>query len=269
MIKILPVIVIAIAMASCKERINPAVIQSVNKNFEQANELISDDNQLICAMLNDKIMDPQTRVRALIWEPKAREIKRLTDGIIKYIDSLKDQVKADLPFWERGKLYDKLTVYDRSVMMVLDTVKLADSFDLVKQAINTRNPLLALAMLNKLQNDVLIKENTLLTYCNNNSVPLTLEVTSLQPLTVLDRSYVKAGQRIEVTAGIGTFIASAETVITINGEVIPAGDDGMATYNFTATGKPGKYKVPLVIEYVVPDGTRSTVQKQIEYTIVK
>jgi hypothetical protein len=277
-VKILPVILIVITMAACKERINPAVIQSVTKSLEQANELISDDNQLICWVLDGKVADPQTRVGALIWEPKAREIKRLTDGVLKYIDSLKDQVKileegntkeAGLSFGGRGKLYDRLTAYNKSVMMVLDTVKLGDNFDLVKQGINTRNPLLALAMLNKLQNDVLIKENSLLAYCNKNATPLVPVVTTLQPLAVLDRSYVKAGQRIEVTAGISAFTGSPETIIKINGVVIPISNDGMAAYRFTATGKPGRYKVPLVIECVVPDGMRSTIQKQLEYTIVQ
>ncbi len=81
-------------------------------------------------------------------------------------------------------------------------------------------------------------------------------------------SAVKAGQSLEITAGIGEFGLSRKPVIAINGVARNADQEGVAQYSFVATGKPGKYILPVVISFERPDGVRDSLTKMIEYAIV-
>lgn len=82
-------------------------------------------------------------------------------------------------------------------------------------------------------------------------------------------SAVKAGQTIEVTAGIVEFALSRKPVIVIGGAVRNQNKEGRAQYSFVAMGKPGKYQLPVVISFEKPDGARDSVFKTIDYVIVQ
>ena len=63
--------------------------------------------------------------------------------------------------------------------------------------------------------------------------------TSIQRLAVISSSYVKAGQEIEITSGIGAFSKAAMPTISINKKNISLDADGAARYRFKASDKPG------------------------------
>lgn len=44
--------------------------------------------------------------------------------------------------------------------------------------------------------------------------------------------------------------------------------DGMATYKTKAPSKKGKYTIPVVFEYINPDGSKSKMIKKMNYTVV-
>ncbi len=66
-------------------------------------------------------------------------------------------------------------------------------------------PAEAMVMLNQLQADVLLMENDLLTYCINQTASLIHTFPVAKPVAVLNRSYVRTGEAIEVTVGIALF----------------------------------------------------------------
>jgi hypothetical protein len=92
---------------------------------------------------------------------------------------------------------------------------------------------------------------------------------ALHSIMTISSSYVKAGQSVEVTAGIGQFTKVAKPHITIDGKEGKLDDGGVAVYTFSAKGKPGKYQVPVIIEFYNPDGTLATLTRQLEYVIAK
>jgi hypothetical protein len=139
----------------------------------------------------------------------------------------------------------------------------------IEQYLNNSNSLLTMAMLNKIQNDILITENGLIQYCKIYSTKYTCGYDQFHTVAVLSSAYVKAGQSIEVSAGVGQFSAASKPRITIDGAVCKMLDDGAAVYSFTAKGKPGNYHVPVTIEFYKPDGTLAQVNKQLQYTIAE
>lgn len=184
---------------------------------------------------------------------------------IKHLEDSVRKIKA------KNGMQKEETGADSAFRPVKDTVTfiLENALSCAKEYAANRNYLLGLTMLSKLQNDALLTENALLTYCKNNATYNSDEVKAFEPLAILDRSYVKAGQYIEVVAGVGVFYVSEKTVVKINDRQVPLNPNGMATYSFIATGKPGRYQMPLFIEFEEQDGTQSIVYKKIKYTILK
>jgi len=129
--------------------------------------------------------------------------------------------------------------------------------------------LMAMIMLNKMEADVLATEKAFITYCNDRATfhGCILRYDVFKAVATLSSSYVKAGQTIEVTAGVGSFSYAAKPRITINGKEVNVGDDAAAVYKFIVAGKPGKYTIPVKFEYYRPDGTSVSVSTTREYII--
>jgi hypothetical protein len=126
--------------------------------------------------------------------------------------------------------------------------------------------LLTMMQLNKIKSEVLASERTLVSYFNS-QIRASYICGGPFPFTIINSSYVKSGQSIEVCAGILQFTVVTNPSISINGKEIKLDSDDRAVYKFTAEGKPGKHIIPVSIVYYKPDGTQEQVGKNIEYII--
>jgi hypothetical protein len=90
--------------------------------------------------------------------------------------------------------------------------------------------IMAVIVLSKLENDIVTTEYELMNYCNNKIGMLDGKAMydKFQAVAVLSSSYVKAGQQIEVTAGVGSFSEAMKPSITINGREIKLNEDAAA-----------------------------------------
>lgn len=126
-------------------------------------------------------------------------------------------------------------------------------------------------MLSKFVNNVKVCENETVTYCYN-------KIGFLDGASMYDKfvaivgqssNYVKAGDNLEISAGVGSFSTASNPVITINGRVVPLTADGVAIHKFKTSQKAGRNFVPVKIEYTKPDGTKEIKTFNIEYTIIE
>lgn len=133
------------------------------------------------------------------------------------------------------------------------------------------SPLMAMVMLNKLENDLLTCAGTLSDYCNQHVGILDEKgmYTKFQAVAALSSNYIKTGQTVEVYAGIGAFNNACKPIITINGKVVPLDQDAVATYHFTPNGGPGNHTLSIKFEFTKVDGTRDSFTKICKYTIAK
>ena len=128
--------------------------------------------------------------------------------------------------------------------------------------------LMAMVILNKIENDVLTTEKMLTEYCNSNYCILPVVYNQFKALAVLSSSYVEKGQPIEITAGVGEFSTAMKPRITIDGKPVALNaNDGTAVHRFTADGKPGKHNAMVRIEFTSPDGSTEYISKRLEYII--
>jgi hypothetical protein len=128
-------------------------------------------------------------------------------------------------------------------------------------------PAMALVMLNRIENDLLVTTNEFMNFCFNQIDRITCGWRGFHAVAVLNSSYVKQGQPIEVTAGIGDFNAALRPRITMNGKEIRLDQDATAIHRFTANGKPGRHSIRVQIEFTKPDGTVEQVYKDLKYII--
>lgn len=268
--KVLPVIlVLLMATGACNSNNNKQSIKALSKSLVLANMSITENNQMLLSSLEEKAKDPQTRALASIWAPKALAIKNKAVITFQYVEEVKNQVRSlkegDVSGAGNNPAHQALLNKDRGIFkkaigLRFKTIKDSTSdeqvvaSDWMKCNLANVTPALAMAMLDKLQNDVLVTENTLLEYCNNHSVSSIQHYETFKPLISMNRSYVKSGQTIEVTAGVVLCRNLAIPHITIDGKPVKADEDGVAVWKFNAKTKPGKYKVVVAIEHLWPDG---------------
>jgi len=128
----------------------------------------------------------------------------------------------------------------------------------------------ALSMLSKFENNVTNMENQFIRFCHNKTYVIVCGFGSRpHPVVTQSSSYVKAGDEIEINAGIHDFTTAALPRVTIKNTAVPVNPDGVAIYRFKTSITPGKYSVPVKIEYTKPDGAKELVIKKIEYTVAE
>lgn len=239
-------------------------------------------------------------IKSLIKTIKSKLVKQ-SDSLKKdYVDLTKQLYNAD---GVGGQLFDKLTAFKDNVPAVfysgdtlghlywkrelnnlLKTVPLLIAYQdslpaeqksafkkkWLKENFGRGTALMAMVMLNKIESDLLAAENAFIECCKNQiAIGCNLMYFKFSALAVLSSSYIKPGQSIQVSAGIGGFSAASKPTITINGKRVPLNEDAVAQYSFKPAGKPGKYSVPVTIDFIRPDGGKFSLSKNQEYIIAE
>ncbi|WP_245645523.1 type IX secretion system motor protein PorM/GldM [Niabella ginsenosidivorans] len=279
--------------------------KTIDKSLTNANETIDKKTQTIFASLTEKANDPKTQELARIWAPKAERAKQLSDEISGYIESLKTQIKEasglnsktgaykesnlDVPTHlmvdkKNGEeLHKRLTDY-KSALLALDpeintefqnTLPLDLSMPKVKNSNNrtwsaayfrSTPSVAAITILSKFQNDVKNAESQVVEFCHNKIGAVKVVYDEFQALATANAQYLLPGQEFNITAGVGAFSKNAKPTVTIDGTPVPLNSNGLAEYK-TVAGGPGTYSKKVMISFVKPDGTTSTVTRDISYTV--
>jgi len=292
---------VLICLTACRSNDNTVRFRVLNEGLEQYGKRLGFENQSIYDELEQKISDSRTKAKATIWQPKAVYVKKLSDSLRSYIDNLKSSVHV-----ETRTLYHRIKDFNEKVLTVLDPGEFPDNpilqqdIQKVKEqfrhsfplditaagghttdstAGNMPNPihdyfenadtLATLTMLNKLRNDISVAENRLISYCNSMTISYHEGFYHFFPLATISSSYLKPGQTLEINAGMGAFSSDAEPIVTINGEKIKLNSDGVALYRQTVHQKPGKYFIPVKIEFIQPSGDTARVSKKMEYRVAE
>jgi len=256
--------------------------------------------------LEQKSLDPRTSDYASKWQAKALEIKSLSDGLSNYIENIQAELKTKAGlkiedgrevfdeddndavrylFNERGygkELYYRLGNYEHNMLAVdseicnqfkqifISSIRTyPEQNKFIKTFFSNIPTIGALAMLSKFENDTKIMENEFVSYCHNRSSPVIYDHSEfhIAPLITQSSYNLLPGQKMDITAGIGSYSTIMKPVISINGMQIKPNDDGVVQYSFTAPAKTGKHSVDVIIRYTKPDGTAATMTKTLEYFV--
>jgi hypothetical protein len=256
--------------------------------------------------LEEKLSSPRTKEKAEVWDPRATTIRELSKEVLIYIDGLRSDLKAEAglevvngvgsykiadknavtKIFIKKKfaedLYKHLKEYQSNVLavdsgllkeFVKPLVLTTSSFDadptrsFGKTFFEDMTTVGALAMLSKFQNNVRIIENKTIEFCGNQMTSIRDYYTVYLGFAAINSSYVKAGEKLEITAGVGAFTNTAAPHIIINGKDSPLEPDGAAHFRFKAPDKPGQHNVHVEIIYIDEDGQKKAIIKEVPYTV--
>lgn len=269
-----------------------------------SNMIINKATASVYLELQQKAEDPVTAYRANIWHPKAIEVQTKTKDIISYLEGLKEQLKnkaglADSDYSidndnkkavrrllkkRSTEMYEKLIQY-KSALLAIDSniyTTFSDKIILTRQSFDTLKvkkkdifqtffedvPTIgALTIISQFQTNAKITENRIATFCNN-KVSKVDYFTSYSAIIGQSSNAVEAGEMLEITAGVGYFsVKEAKPEIVFGGKKIDLDETGVAVYNFKAPSIPGKYVVPVKINFTGQDGTQQLITKDVEYVV--
>jgi len=261
-----------------------AVIKALQESMENSNASINISSTQILHSLDDKSRDYSTKEKADIWLPRAQKIQKLSEEVFNYIEGLKKTNKINAE--TANELFARLIKYKEDILTVDSSIRyvfaenlnlISMSFDTAKQTGNDfyktffKNSfsLSTSAMLSKLQNNIKVIENKTVTFCHQQIAFHGHIDYFFEALVGQNSKYVKAGEKIEITAGIGSFSTQARPVITINRKNVPLRETGAAVYSFKASNNPGKHFVPVKIEFIDQNGIKNIREFSVDYTVAK
>ena len=302
--------IIFFSSCSDKSKSDLNVFRATEEGLQLSNTAISHSNEVIYHSLEEQLEDSKNWDRTIVWQPKALQIKTLSDSIINYIRGLKEELKNEagpanpedngssqegnltvtnhvFESHGRGKeLFEKLLKYQQQVLSVDSGLNeffrnkiiiFTENFDysrnntaaFIKNYFNKIPLIAAYAMLSKFENNVKVIENTLITFCESKTRFIDEGYTVFSAIVGQSSNYVKAGDNIEITAGVGAFSVASKPKITIDGKDIQLNKEGVVIYKFKTPVKAGKYFKAVKMEYTKPDGTKESMTKNIEYTVIE
>ena len=301
-------IVLVIFFSACSDNSDNelTIFKALDESLTNSNGIINKSTEVSLTLLKDKTTDPATANRANFWYPIALAVKEKTANAIYYIektkillkkeadfDSIKNSYKGDdkkavrdlFVTKEIGEdLYVKLKTYvsdvlslnaDINAMFADELLRTTQPFDppIEKKEFNSIfkdiSTGAALAVLSKFQNNVKISENSLIQFCNRKVGVIIENYDTYSAIVGQSSTYVRSGEEIEITAGIGAFSRGGKPNMTFNGHEVEINEFGTAIYRFKAPIKAGKYIVPVKISYTDQDGREQYITKDVEYTVKK
>jgi gliding motility-associated protein GldM len=125
----------------------------------------------------------------------------------------------------------------------------------------------AITILSKFQNDIKNSEAQVVEYCHKEIGEVEIIYDAFQAFAQSNTQYAMPGEELVITAGIGAFSKAAKPTVTVDGNNVPLKEDGSAEYKTTISGGAGNYTKKVRISFLKPDGTTSTVEKEVKYTV--
>lgn len=267
------------------------IFKALDEGLNTSSKTIKRESEFLYSALEERRIDPATAYRGDIWEPKAVLLKSRSSQILSYINNIKASLKNDedikLVFQkneEAKKIHDSLNSYKRDILKIdtlineefankLNLLPLASDSTLSRDEFNGRyfknaSASEAIALLTKLENNVIITENRIAVFCLEQIPSRGDYFTMYSAIVAPSSTQVKAGEEIEIMAGVGAFSIWAKPNILINGNNIALSEDGIAHYKFKASNKSGKHNVIVKIDFTDQDGRQQTITKDLTYNVL-
>jgi gliding motility-associated protein GldM len=280
--------------------------RTVNHSLANANNIIEAKNRGIFSSFDRKMADPKTAEKAKIWNEKAVEARTLADNLYNYIENTKaelmkasgqekpggeykeDNIDAPTRMLVEGpkgkELLQKLTEYRKNLLAIdpeiakefektlpidLSTPKTeshGNSGDWSSAYFRMTPTIASITMLSKFQNDVKNSEAQVVDFCHRKVGEVEVVYDEFQAFAGTNSQYLMPGQELVITAGVGAFSKAAKPTVSVDGAGMSLNAQGVAEYK-SAVGGPGTYSKTVKISFIKPDGTVSSLDKKVEYTV--
>lgn len=299
-------VVVAMCFVSCYgHKKEEEILKGMGTMLENSNRSIENANQTIYRAIDSKLNKPESKDHFAVIFPKTTAVRNASKEMIGFTDEIKSAIKKKTEHTENfqvtyndedkssvkeiltqdkiNALFDRLAVY-KTTMLHIDSAVAAqfsnNTFfnNVTGTTENSRaefsncfNDLPAgvcIAVLNRLENNVYNAESKFITYFHNSIATHTFIRDDFPAMLVSQNSTVfHPGDEIKITGGIGIFAEQIPIILKVNRNTVK-GDHGVGTCILTAPQVPGKYKVPVTINFKDNNGLPQTKTTTVEYRVV-
>lgn len=267
-----PVVFISIVLNGCLQNMEKESNYN-NQSILLATQILDNYTKQEYEDLKSKLFEPTTSERAKIWYPTAEKIKSLTTEAYSSIDSsFKVFDEANLEK-SKSKLLELAKKYETSILQVNPELwqNFKNEFATLIDSNYFKNFTTAKSnkeFQDKINNTISIIANRTISFCNLKTSPgCILRYEKFSVLIGQNSKHFKSGDKIEITAGVGSFSSASQPIINIDNETISINEFGYAEFKKVIQGSNGKHIIPIIISYYSPDGTQKTTKHEVEYFI--
>lgn len=258
---------------ACNNKKEEKLYQQLNWSLEQSNTFLQKENIDILRAIEVRKRQYETVDKAMEWEPKATQITSLTNELLNSIDSL--EIKETFAAKDEADFYAKISLYNAKILTIdkrineefKNSLYLPDNRFSFYEYKKTKAGIKLIAT--KLKNDLLRNTVSLLQFCSNQTGPFGCGWgrDQLQPTIFQNTTHLKSGENLEISAGMVDFVRYGYATLLINNKKVTVDNSNMAHKKIKINKAPGKYKLPIKMEFKKPDGTIGSIEKEIEYII--
>lgn len=309
LIKIFVLIIPVLLIFSCsnKQHYNLAQLHIINNGLRTASVNTDIQNEIIYRAIEEKLNLRDYKEIVEIWLPKAFQIKQNSAETSGYIEGLKKELKEEANlnisadgkeifneedkdpvnaiFFKKAKgneLYERIRKYRNDILnedtllkqqfektLPIPIDKTANDFTQIY--FTNISTMEALNLLSNFQLLVKTAESQTLTFCHAKTAIQWMCGFGRGPKLLVTQSsnYVKAGEKNNITAGMGNYTIEGYPTFSINGKEIALGDYNYINYNFKAANKAGRYTVPVKAVYLDESGVSQTITQLLQYEVAK
>ena len=121
-------------------------------------------------------------------------------------------------------------------------------------------------IIEKTINDILLSESKMSSYLDNKTSMIVEDFTIFSTLVSQSTKHLKAGEILEITAGIGSYSVAANPIFIINGNIVKLDESAKAKYTLKVSGR-GKKTIPVKIFYISNNGSKESKEIELEYYV--
>jgi hypothetical protein len=259
-------------LSSCSNNNEETIYKTLTDGFTASYKLINRQSETELAVLQNKKLEPATAMKATIWHERALAIRESSKAMMKYIGKMKtsEQMQKSKAY----EAYDSLNRFKEFILNIdpllrseFSNLILADSS--VEKNVEVLEGFAAEPMLTYIQNNIAIAENRLIRFCNEQVSTSFDRYDTYSAIIAQNSKYVKPGDQIEITAGIGAFSRAASPSISVAGINMAIEEDAAVHYKSSAPNQIGKHIIPVKIEFRDQDGRPQLITKDVEFTVMK
>jgi hypothetical protein len=211
--------------------------------------------------LNDKLRDLNYGEYAFSINAKATKLKTLNLDILKQIASL--NFKGDSL---QQKIFLIKNNYISDIISIDSSFKSFYKSDIDLFLFQNRATTSSKFNIEKAKNDILIFESKCSGYLNKKLGILINDYTTFLALVSQNKSHLKSGDTLEITAGIGSFSIAAKPTFLINDSTLLPNENAIAIYKLRVQGK-GQMSMPVKIVFVSQDGQKKSKDFIVDYYV--
>jgi hypothetical protein len=258
---------LSLLLASCgtDNKKDQELIRLMEEKLKNSSYFISQTSSGYIRSLEEKKQAPETSNKATYWLPIADYFYKKNRLFIAELENLKKNDKAD-----NASIYsiiDSFIINIKKIDPIINNQfkEKITALHNLKQSKNTSH---IGAFIESVKNELILTENKILIFCNEKCMPgCNLFSTSFSVLLGQNSLNFTEGQYLELNSGVGSYSRAARSVLIVNQNRIESNGEGFSTYKLKIKDKPGRYSLPVKIEYYDEGGEKIIKDFKIHYTV--